>query len=229
MYAYLLAIDYALLGVSVLVFLPFLIGYLKLTDCKLIIVGLSFRIVRLVTLSFSRSTFEVFLSTILGAPSALIVSCCKASISKVVEDDERGKVFALISCAETVAILAGSIIFVSVYNSTKNFFPGSIFIFEAMFFVCMLVMIYMVSRDIKEVVQYDDINKLSIEGQQERNPPVPQSPSKHIAIPATASTTVPVVHKSGDVTNELPSDQSTTLISKKPHSKNPFYNPDLNN
>lgn len=215
-----MATDYALLGVCVLVLLPILIKFFSLTDCNLIIVGLTFRILRLFILSFSNSTFKVFFSTVLGSPSALIVSCCKASISKVVNDDERGKIFALVSCAETVAILTGSVIFVSVYNSTKTSFRGSVFIFEALFFLAMLGMVYFVGKDMKE--EYDEMGNPPLE---DLNNNVQSSnlegENDNVEVQMGG-----MVKGEGVVEGGVVQDTNTTLINKP--NKNPFYNPEWN-
>ena len=223
MYAYLLATDYALLGLTVLLLLPFLIRFFKFTDCRLIMFGLSFRILRLLILSISKSTFEVFSSTIIGAPSALIISCCKASISKLVEENERGKVFALVSCAETVAILAGSIIFVSVYNSTKNFFSGSVFVFEALFFVSLLMLVYLVGKDMRAASEYNEMNNANV-GDNNNMPQCPSfEPQKFSSINIEATTCKdPPFSK-----NQIIKENDLMLQSKR--RNNPFYNMDPSN
>jgi len=152
-YGYLLATDYAFLGVAMLVILPCLIKYLHLQDMSLIMTGVAFRILRLIVLSFSNSTVEVYMSVIIGCPSALIVSCTKAMISKTVYDGEMGKAFSLLSCAETVSNLVGSIIFNNMYNATKHISPGFVFGMEAIFFVGLLFALALLGRDMKLAAQ----------------------------------------------------------------------------
>lgn len=163
MYGYLLATDYALLGVTVLVLLPLLIRLFKLSDANLVLFGLAFRVARLFALSMSKSTFEVFFSTFIGCPSSMIVSCCKAKVSKMVGDNERGKAFALMSCAETVAILVGSVIFSGVYRATRDILPGMVFILEALFFLAFIVVIWFVGQDMKKAAQYEEVNEIAVD------------------------------------------------------------------
>lgn len=154
MYGYLLATDYALLGLAMFAALPLLIRFFHLSDVNLLLIGVTFRVVRLLILAFSRSTFEVYLSVIIGCPSALIISCSKALVSKTVSDGEMGKAFSLLSCAETVSILVGSVIFTSVYNSTKYIMPGFVFAAEAVFFACLFFVVLLLGRDMKLAAQY---------------------------------------------------------------------------
>jgi PCFT/HCP family folate transporter-like MFS transporter 1/3 len=84
MYGYLLATDYAGLGMSTLFILPFLIRWLHLVDMSMVLIGVVFRIIRLIILAASSSTFGIYISVIVGAPSSLIVSCSKALISKTI-------------------------------------------------------------------------------------------------------------------------------------------------
>lgn len=62
-----------------------------------------------------------------------------------------GKAFALISCAEPVSSLVGSIIFNSVYRATVDkVFPGFVFALEAGFFVLLFVALVGLWFDIRQ-------------------------------------------------------------------------------
>jgi hypothetical protein len=84
MYGYLLATDYAGLGLSTLVILPFLIRMFHMADMSMVLIGVGFRIVRLIIMAASTTTLGIYVSVIIGAPSSLIVSCGKALISKTI-------------------------------------------------------------------------------------------------------------------------------------------------
>ena len=53
-------------GISVLFLLPVLSVRFHVTDTSLVLIGLSFKIVRLVIMSFSTTTWMVFMSVIIG-------------------------------------------------------------------------------------------------------------------------------------------------------------------
>ena len=65
MYGYLLATDYAGLGISTLFILPFLIRLLHLADMTMVLIGVGFRIVKLVMLAASSTTLGIYLSVVI--------------------------------------------------------------------------------------------------------------------------------------------------------------------
>ena len=163
MYGYLVATDYAFLGLTMLVFLPCLIRYFHLPDISMVLIGVAFRFCRLFVLAFSRSTLEVYISVIIGCPSALIISCSKAMISKMAIEGEMGKAFSLLSCAETVSLLLGSVIFSNVYNATKHITPGFVFLLESAFFFFYFFVLVLLGRDMKLAAQYNQLQESATE------------------------------------------------------------------
>jgi len=113
MYGYLLATDYACLGLASSILLPCLIHVFHMSDLSLAIIGVVFKIVRLAMMSYGQHSWLVYLSVVVGCPSALIISSSKSVISKLVGDDELGKTFSLLSCGETISNLVGSLLFTS--------------------------------------------------------------------------------------------------------------------
>jgi PCFT/HCP family folate transporter-like MFS transporter 1/3 len=149
LYGFLLATDYASLGIAVFLLLPILIRLLDLRDLTLILIGLFFKTIRLLLLSFSNKTWMVFLSVTIGCPSAMIISGSKSLISKSVNEDEMGKTFSLLSAGETVSNLLGTVFFTSIYSATFRVFPGLTFIMDAAFHAILLFMLICVAKDLK--------------------------------------------------------------------------------
>jgi len=89
MYGYLLATDYACLGLASAVLLPCLIRFCRLTDLSLAIIGVIFKIFRLAMISYGQYSWLVYLSVVVGCPSALIISSSKSLISKLVGEDQK--------------------------------------------------------------------------------------------------------------------------------------------
>jgi len=141
MYGYLLATDYACLGLASSVLLPCLIHFCHLTDLSLAIIGVIFKIIRLAMMAYGQYSWLIYLSVVVGCPSALIISSCKSLISKLVGDDELGKTFSLLSCGETISNLIGSLLFTFVYGSSVHLMPGLTFLVECvLMFICMCSM-----------------------------------------------------------------------------------------
>jgi len=140
MYGYLLATDYACLGLASSVLLPCFIHFFHLSDLSLAMIGLTFKIVRLAMMSYGRHTWLVFLSVIVGCPSALIISSSKSIVSKLVGEDELGKTFSLLSCGETISNLIGSLLFTSIYGSSVHLMPGLTYLLDcALMFLLLCV------------------------------------------------------------------------------------------
>jgi membrane protein YdbS with pleckstrin-like domain len=48
-------------------------------------------------------------------------------LSKIVDDDEKGKVFAFIAAIQNVVMFLGSMAFLSIYTASATWFPGLAF------------------------------------------------------------------------------------------------------
>jgi PCFT/HCP family folate transporter-like MFS transporter 1/3 len=160
LYGYLLATDYACLGVAVLLLLPLLIRFVRLDDATLVLIGIAFKVVRLLIMAFSTHTWMVFLSVVAGCPSAMIISGVKSLISKSVREDEVGKAFSLLSCGETLSSFFGSIIFINLYAETLVLFPGFTFTIDAAFFAIMFICLVFLARELNAGVKRRELNDL---------------------------------------------------------------------
>ncbi|XP_074641358.1 lysosomal proton-coupled steroid conjugate and bile acid symporter SLC46A3-like [Tubulanus polymorphus] len=138
LYGYLLAVDYATLGLSLCLLLPLLSVVFKIQDVNLVIIGIVFKTTRLVFVSVSDQTWMIFVGVIVGSVSGMIVSGSKSIISKLVDEDEIGKIFSLLSCGETASNLLGAIIFTNLYSVTFQIFPGMAFVIEAAIYIVCL-------------------------------------------------------------------------------------------
>jgi len=145
MYGYLLATDYACLGLASSVLLPCLIHFFHLNDLSLAIIGVVFKIVRLAMMSYGRHSWLIYLSVVVGCPSALIISSSKSLISKLVGEDEMGKTFSLLSCGETISNLIGSLLFTLVYASSVHLMPGLTFLVECVLMFLLLCVLLVVT------------------------------------------------------------------------------------
>ena len=160
MYGYYLATDYACLGLAVFILLPLIIRFRKVDDIFLVMLGIFFKILRSLLLAFSTKTWMVFLSVVIGCPSAMIISGVKSIISKSVNEDEMGKTFSLLSCGETISNLLGSLIFTSIYASTQKVYPGLTYIVVAILFILLFVLVLLIAMDMRLANQYNILKGL---------------------------------------------------------------------
>ena len=139
-YSYLLGVDYACLGFTAFFVLPILIRCLGLADTSLMVTGLLFKLCRTIMLAFSDRTWMVFTAISIGGPHAFTISALKSSISKLVETDEIGKAFSIISSTDTISNLFGTVIFTNVYAATLPIWTGSGFALESAMYLCIFIL-----------------------------------------------------------------------------------------
>ena len=155
LYGYFLAADYAALGVAVLILLPLLVYFLRPHDLCLMSAGIIFKAIRLLFMAFADRTWLVFLSVFIGCPSGMIASSGKSLVSKIVSEDEVGKVFSLLSCLEAVSNLVGTVIFTNIYTATASkLFPGFTFALDAGFYCILLASVSAVWYDMRSSANY---------------------------------------------------------------------------
>ncbi|XP_059139025.1 proton-coupled folate transporter-like [Physella acuta] len=131
-YGYLLSVECAGMGLCLLLLLPVLSTFLKLSDFTIVLQGLGFRLARNVMAGFCTRTWMVYVLVIVCSPLGVIASGLRSILSKAVCDDELGKIFALASSAETLAKLLGSVVFVNIYTATLDIWPGPAYISAAL-------------------------------------------------------------------------------------------------
>lgn len=157
-YGYLLSLDYAVMGVCLIVVLPILSNMLNFPDAAIVIVGLLCKIIRLFWAGFIEESWMVYVSVIIGSFAGMITSSIRSLMSKSVEENEMGKMFSLLASAETASKLLGTVIFVSLFGATAYFFPGFAYIVEAILYIVMLMIMVLLYRDLKKVGTYDLIS-----------------------------------------------------------------------
>lgn len=154
-YGYLLSIDYAVMGICLIVFLPILSNVIRLPDGGIMIIGLSCKIVRLLWAGFTTESWMVYVTVMIGSFAGLITSSIRSLFSKTVDEDELGKVFSLLASGETLSKLLGTLVFVSLYGATAYIFPGFTYLVESLLYILMTVIIVLMYRDLKQVGTVD--------------------------------------------------------------------------
>lgn len=155
LYGYYLCLYYACMGLNLLLILPVLTKTIAPRDTTLIMSGLVLKVARLLMTAFAgSSTALVFSAAVLGAGAGLIVSATKSLISKLADnEDDVGKVFALISSIEAFSNLIGPVVFNGLYALTVTIFPGLVFVLDACLHLCLLCLflrLHFELRDDKE-------------------------------------------------------------------------------
>lgn len=150
-YGYLMSLEYAVKGLCLFLFLPIFSIHLHMSDISIVILGILFKLTRLLWAGFCNTSWMVFASVSIGAMSGLITSALRSLVSKAVDVDEAGKMFALLSAAETSSKFLGSIVFLNIYSLSAHVFPGVGFLVEAVVYVCILGTLLTVFRPLQKM------------------------------------------------------------------------------
>lgn len=142
-FGYLSAADNAAMGIILLVLLPLLSSVAKLNDATISMIGLFCACVRFVIMTWSKKTWMVWLSMAIGSIAGVINSPIRSLLSKMVHEDEVGKMFSLLGSGETIAKFC-AVFFPYLYGYTIDIFPGFPFIFAAILYILMMAIMVVV-------------------------------------------------------------------------------------
>lgn len=116
-YSYFLAMTFAISGTSLCI-LP-IINYffgVKLKETILAMLGITSRGLGLAMIGFSSNTTMTFSCSVLFIFSEYTLPAMRSLLSKMIDVNERGKIFALIACLQNVCFFVGGIVFNSIYQ-----------------------------------------------------------------------------------------------------------------
>ena len=108
--------------VSLLLLLPVLSFLLGLSDNIIIIIGLSVTLLSYTLMSITTQAWMVYMSALLQMNSITTVSI-RSKLSKMVESDEIGKIFAVVGVGQSTVALLSQSAFGAVYRLTLSSFP----------------------------------------------------------------------------------------------------------
>jgi PCFT/HCP family folate transporter-like MFS transporter 1/3 len=100
----------------------------QLPDAVLAVMGFTSKFLMLINLGLSQSTTQVFIGIALSSFSEYTMPAIRSMLSKLVDEDERGKAFSLLGVMQNLCQFTGSLIFPAIYRSTITVFPGTAFI-----------------------------------------------------------------------------------------------------
>ncbi|XP_060080479.1 tetracycline resistance protein, class H-like [Ylistrum balloti] len=167
-FGYLSALDNAAMGFILLVFLPILSNILKFSDLSISIIGLSCACIRFVIMAWSNETWMVWLAVVIGSFGGIINSPVRSLLSKMVQEDEVGKMFSLLGSGETAAKFL-AVVFTYLYGSTLDIFPGFAFLLAAGLYTIMIIIILLVHVNIKPDSNSDESPTEQSESKMEMN------------------------------------------------------------
>jgi PCFT/HCP family folate transporter-like MFS transporter 1/3 len=157
-FGYLLAAANAATGILLLIVLPILSNLIKLPDSVISIIGLGCSSVRFIILTWSKHTWMVWVAIFIGSFGGLINSPARSLLSKLVHEDEVGKIFSVLGSGETIAKFL-ALIFTALYGTTLDIFPGLSFLIASALYTIMsflILFIHMSTKDYLETLKSNE-------------------------------------------------------------------------
>lgn len=130
-----LSIYYGSMGLSAIFILPIVQYFLKLSDMCVVVLGLFIKTIQMICMWLFMTDWRVlFAVTAVGSLSATVASTLKSAISKLVDEDEVGKVFSLLTCCEVASSMVGQSVLQMVYRETVKTSPELVFLLIGIIF-----------------------------------------------------------------------------------------------
>uniref|UniRef100_A0A7E4VW54 MFS domain-containing protein n=1 Tax=Panagrellus redivivus TaxID=6233 RepID=A0A7E4VW54_PANRE len=156
-YGWFNGLSNAINSVFILVVYPLMLR-IGFTDICLSIVGLSGRVISLVMLAFVFADWWAYLCIIPMALNRFITTGLRATTSKLVEDGEQGKLFALVSLIEGVTSIPATLVFNGLYPLTLDFFAGTIFLAVAVVLLLPIGFLLFIQKKLQRINEADSPN-----------------------------------------------------------------------
>ncbi|XP_013396933.1 proton-coupled folate transporter [Lingula anatina] len=162
LYGGFLAFKFTMYGISLLVILPLLKKFGSLRDATLGVLGLLGACAGSVILIFTTTVMMAFTAPLFLGMKGLSAAPIRAIISKMVEVEEQGKIFAIVAVVEVVGVLMASVIYNSLWPATLEFFPGFVFALSlgilTFSLILMLIIRHLVSKEVESGLAYGVFN-----------------------------------------------------------------------
>lgn len=177
-YSYFQGATFAISGVALIVGLPITFKILHVKDTSLAIIGEISKMLGLIVLGISRTDLEVYLCAVLFLFSEFPVPAIRSILSKIVDSNEIGKVFAFMQLLQNLVMLISSQIFNWLWVATYDVFPGTGFeIVAGLQLIAIALLIYLhlkckVNSSADGSFPYD---RLSIHSASEHESEIPQN------------------------------------------------------
>lgn len=134
--------------------LPIFVRVLKLGDMRLAIIGIVSLLAQCILRGGWQHETGLYLSFIFGCLAPLSFIGVRSRLSKIIDDDERGKLFALLAIVEAVTPGIASVFYSMVFSASIDIYPGLCFMLAA--FILLLPLLAIIFIDVYCVHDYDD-------------------------------------------------------------------------
>lgn len=151
------AIVFGVEGIALLVGLPLLLHYFHLPDTCIGMLGTVSRIAGLILFGLSSTDFMVYSCIAAYMLSEFALPAVRSMLSKIVESDEKGKIFAVTTILQNLCYFTGSLILNSIFEAS-SFFHGLVFQIVAILHVVTLaIFCYLHFTKEQIIVRYEEV------------------------------------------------------------------------
>lgn len=148
-YAAYFAFTQAAASVTLIVAMPLCRRWFDLSDTALSALGVTSKILSLVWLGFTVNEGMLFCVPVVSMISTFCIPPVRSLLSKLVEANEQGRVFALMMVVESLCTALGSVLYNGVYPATRQLFHGLVFVMGAATLVVPAALLYWVHRRLR--------------------------------------------------------------------------------
>lgn len=132
---------------------------LKISDPAMALIGVCFAIVQMIILGLAYKDWLYYTYCAFGIPTFLGQVGVRTHLSKLVGQDEVGKVFSFLASFDAVVPVLGEVLITSLFNWSIGFLPGLPYLVAAVITVISAGLIAYVTKIHQEGVQYENMPK----------------------------------------------------------------------
>ncbi|KAI2808193.1 hypothetical protein BLOT_006135 [Blomia tropicalis] len=133
--------------------LPIFVRILKFGDMRLTLIGILSLLAQCILRGAWQHETGLYLSFILGSLAPLSFIGVRSRLSKIINDDERGKLFALLAIVESLTPGIASFFYSMIFGASIDIYPGLVFMIAA--FILLVPLLAIIFIDVYCVHDYD--------------------------------------------------------------------------
>nr|XP_042895374.1 solute carrier family 46 member 3 isoform X2 [Parasteatoda tepidariorum]XP_042895375.1 solute carrier family 46 member 3 isoform X3 [Parasteatoda tepidariorum]XP_042895378.1 solute carrier family 46 member 3 isoform X2 [Parasteatoda tepidariorum]XP_042895379.1 solute carrier family 46 member 3 isoform X2 [Parasteatoda tepidariorum] len=126
---------YSVIALVLLVIILPLLKKIKASDAQLGLIGTTSLLIKFIGMGLSFKEIVFHAANLLGLLSACAPLAARSRISKVVSNDDIGKVFSFVATAESLLPVMTTVLISQIFNAFLEIFPGMAYIVLAIFLV----------------------------------------------------------------------------------------------
>ncbi|XP_048384182.1 thymic stromal cotransporter homolog [Stegostoma tigrinum] len=123
-----------------------------LSDTSLIVLGMASFSIGMLIMAFTKWTFLYFVARVVMMFALIPLPTIRSVISKQMKDNSYGKLFAILEILLTVTGVIASIIFLTIYKSTKDWYPSISFGLSSVISCLGIIPMIFVERRLQDVL-----------------------------------------------------------------------------